>query len=61
MVAPKQQFPFVRWAVLVCSYDDPGTQAMHRVSNANCHFLLSDCFGANHRVARLVPNTSRKI
>jgi hypothetical protein len=28
MVAPKHQFPFVRWAVLVCSYDDPGTQAI---------------------------------
>jgi hypothetical protein len=27
MVAPKQQFPLVRWAVLVCSYDDLGTRA----------------------------------
>jgi len=27
MVAPEQPFPLVRWAVLVCSYDDLGTQA----------------------------------
>jgi hypothetical protein len=28
MVAPKHQFPLVRWAVIVCSYDDIGTQAV---------------------------------
>jgi hypothetical protein len=27
MVAPEQQFPLVRWAVLVCSFDEIGTQA----------------------------------
>ena len=27
MVAPIQRFPLVRWAVLVCSFDDFGTQA----------------------------------
>jgi len=26
MVAPKQRFLLVHWAVLVCSYDDIGTQ-----------------------------------
>jgi hypothetical protein len=25
IVAPKQQFPLVRWAVIVCSYNDIGT------------------------------------
>jgi len=29
MVAPKPQFPLVRWAVVVCSYDDIGTRAAH--------------------------------
>jgi hypothetical protein len=27
MVAPIQRFPLVRWAVLVCSFDDFGTQS----------------------------------
>jgi len=27
MVAPKQRFLLVHWAVLMCSYDDIGTQA----------------------------------
>jgi hypothetical protein len=27
MVAPKSRFPLVRYALLVCSYDELGTQA----------------------------------
>jgi hypothetical protein len=30
MVAPEQRFPLVRWAVLVCSFDEIGTQAHAR-------------------------------
>src|ERR1700732_4847265 len=35
MVASKQQFPLVRWAVLVCSHDDLGTRDATTIEERN--------------------------
>ena len=50
MVASKHGFPLVHWAVVVCSYDDVGTQGLIVVSiphsnAAVCEYLRVSAFG----------------
>jgi hypothetical protein len=57
MVAPKQRFLLVHWVVLMCSYDDIGTQAYAgRVTPEQAQQLPADRFIAHATTADL-PNS----